>query len=102
MNSLSLAIAAAPMPLEDKLGWHFASLDRIPKTMLSVCAAAIRLHDAGFDERETMLDLPAGTKYLGRSQASLSEIIEGHYLEPFLAVFAEYLPATPLDAPLRH
>ena len=70
--------------------------------MLPVCAAAIRLHDAGFDERETMLALPEGSKYLGRNEASLSEIIEGHYLEPFLAVFAEYLPATPLDAPLRY
>ncbi|MEY4742018.1 MAG: hypothetical protein RL672_768 [Actinomycetota bacterium] len=95
-DSLTMAIAAAPMTLEDKLGWHFAMLDKIPKSMLPVCAAAIRLHDAGFDEATTMLDLPAGATYFGKSRASIGDVISGHYLEFFLATFADCLPASPL------
>lgn len=99
-DNFTRAIAAAPMTLEDKLEWHFSTLDGIPKTMLPVCASAIRLHDAGFDEAKTMLDLPEGSTYFGKSQASIADVIFGHYLEFFLAAFADDLPATPLDAPL--
>ena len=99
-ENFTMAIAAAPMSLEDKLSWHFTTLDRIPKSMIPVCAAAIRLHDAGFDESTTMLDLPPGISFFESNQASIGQVIEGHYLEAFLAVFADCLPASPLDTPL--
>ena len=101
-DNFSLAVAAAPMTLEDKLSWHFTTLDRIPKSMIPVCAAAIRLHDAGFDEATTMLDLPAGISFFESRQASIGQIIEGHHLEAFLAVFADCLPNSPLDTPLYY
>lgn len=98
----SLAVAAAPMSLEDKLGWHFANFKRIPKSMLQVCAVAIRLHDAGFDEDETILDLPAGVTRFGKTSTSIADVIAGHHLEPYLALFADWIPANPLAVPLRH
>lgn len=101
-DNFSLAVAAAPMTLEDKLRWHFATLDRIPKSMLPVCAAAIRLHDAGFDERTTLVDLPAGVSFHGQSTVSIADVIAGHYLEPFLALFADLIPSSPLAVPVKH
>lgn len=101
-ENFSMAIAAAPMSLEDKLGWHFATLDRIPKSMLPICAAAIRLHDAGYPERTTMLTLPIGVSFEGAREVSIGDVIAGHYLEVFLAVFADYVPASPLDVPLYY
>lgn len=101
-DNFSMAIAAAPMSLEDKLGWHFANLDRIPKSMLPVCAAAIRLHNAGYPERTTMVTLPTGVTFEGQREVSIGEVIAGHYLEVFLDIFADFLPASPLDVPLYY
>lgn len=92
-DELGWAIAAAPMPLEAKLEWHFTTLDPMPKGMLELCAAAIRLHDDGFCEATTMLDLPPGVTFEGRSSSSIGNIIFGHYLEYFLAEFADEVPA---------
>ena len=99
-HNLSLAIAAAPMSLEDKLGWHIMNFDKkLPKAMIGMWVAAITAYDLGMPET-TSVDLPEGSKFMGSSKISIAQIIDDFRLEYYLASFAIYLPASPLDAPL--
>ena len=99
-HNLSLAIAAAPMSLEDKLGWHLLNFaPQPPKAMTKVWLACITAFDLGMPET-TNIGLPEGSTFQGKPIATIADVIEGYHLEYYLASFAIYLPASPLDAPL--
>lgn len=99
IDTTALAIAAAPLSLEEKIDWHLAVFKGVPREMSSVLCLAIQFFDMGVSAHKT-LPLPNGVRLKGQTIASLEEIIEVHHLEPYLAIFAEYLPASPLEAPL--
>ena len=101
INNTAYAIAAASLSLEEKMWWHIALMRGVPKSMHPVLCLAIQFFDMGVSSHKT-LPLPEGTKFQGAREASLLEIIEGHQLEPYLAMFSEYLPASPLDVPLNN
>jgi len=99
-HNISLAIAASSLSLEEKLSWHVMNFDqKLPNAMLGIWVAAITAYDLGMPET-TSVDLPVGSTFMGGTKASIAQIIEGFHLEYFLASFAGYLPASPLDAPL--
>ena len=101
INNNASAIAAAPLSLEEKMWWHIALVSGVPKSMHPVLCLAIYFFDMGVSSHKT-LPLPKGSTYYGRREATLLEIIEGHQLEPYLKMFADYLPSSPLEVPLNN
>lgn len=95
------AIAASSLSLQEKIDWHMAWLRGMPEAMSSVLYCAVYFFNMGVSPHHS-LPLPKGTTFEGRENATLLEIIEGHHLEPYLTMFAEYLPASPLDVPLNN
>ena len=95
------AIAASSLSLQEKIDWHMAWMRGLPEAMSSVLYCAVHFFNMGVNPHQT-IPLPKGTTFQGRSEASFLEIIEGHHLEPYLTIFAEYLPASPLDVPLNN
>lgn len=99
-HNISLAIAASSLSLEEKLSWHIMNFDhKLPKAMIGIWVAAITAYDLGMPET-TSVDLPEGIKFMGGAKISIAKMIDDFHLEYFLASFAIYLPASPLDAPL--
>ena len=95
------AIAASSLSLDEKIEWHMAWMQGLPKEMSSVLYCAVYFFNMGVSSHHS-LPLPKGTSFQGRTSATLLEIIEGHFLEPYLSMFAEYLPACPMDVPLNN
>lgn len=79
------AILNAPMPLEERLSWHLASViaPAVPQSMVDPCALAIRTINAGLDP-STQIALPADVLWQGNHWATAREIIDGHYLHIYI------------------
>jgi hypothetical protein len=97
-----LAIASAPLTLEEKLKWHRAGFARkVPENLLPVWMQAIWLFDMGLPET-TVIELPEGTTFCGSNQATIGDLITGFNLEYFTQAFAHEVPASPFDVELTN
>lgn len=97
----SLAIAAAPLNLDEKLNWHRFDFDKvIPDEMVALWGQAIRLYDFGMLET-TLIELPAGITYKGSNKSTVGNLITEYNLEYFTLAFAAEVPCSPLDVPLQ-
>lgn len=90
-SEISELIAGAQLSLFEKLDYHLRGNIEppVPKTMVPVALEAIWLDSYGFDWDETEVQLPQGSRYFGKQQASIRAIIEGHHLQPFLMQTAD-------------
>ena len=85
-KTVAKLIADAPLSLEQKMSWHLRGNMEppAPESMIPVAVQAVQFDAYGFDWDTTMLDLPTGSTYYGKNEASLRAIIEGHRLEFYL------------------
>lgn len=85
-QEISKLIADAPLNLEQKLSWHLQGNMEppVPKTFIPLAIQAVLLDAYGFNWDTTVLTLPTGSRFHGKDQASLRDIIEGNHLELFL------------------
>lgn len=85
-SEISELIAGAQLSLAEKLDYHLRGNIEppVPKRMVPVALEAIWLDSYGFDWDATVVQLPQGSRYFGKPQASIRAIIEGHHLQPFL------------------
>ena len=98
----ALAIAAAPLTLEEKLKWHRAGLEKKPPlNLVPVWMQAIWLYDLGLPE-STLIELPEGTTYRGSNQTPIGDLITGFNLEYFTRAFADEVPDSPFDVELNN
>ena len=100
VQEIAQLIADSQLSLEDKVNWHLrCNFDRpVPKVFIPVVMQAVWLDAYGFDWDATELELPPGSTFEGKSQASIRSIIEGHFLQPFLLETAENQPRRESEA----
>ena len=86
VQEIAQLIANSQLSLEDKVSWHLRCnfTQPVPKAVIPVIMQAIWLDAYGFDWDATELDLPVGSTFDGKPQASIRALIEGHFVEPFL------------------
>jgi hypothetical protein len=85
-QEVSKLIAEAPLNLQQKLSWHLRGNMEppAPEAFIPLAVQAVLLDSYGFDWDATALTLPTGSRFEGKDQATLRDIIEGHHLELFL------------------
>jgi hypothetical protein len=87
-HEIALEIAKAPLTIEEKLSWHFATFaPPVPETMIPASVQALEVAN-GDGDLSTLIDLPEGSTFFGENQASAKDIIEGHHLEYYLTKVA--------------
>ncbi len=72
------------LELERALTWHlqYNHYPPVPLSFVEICKKAIDLANAG--QWETLIGLPQGCSYKGRSKAPVSAVVQQHHLESFI------------------